>query len=43
MGGLGSSSPDGLRQHHSRLLSGGGVDVVVAEENLLRPAGDASW
>ena len=33
MGGLGSSGPGGLRQHHARLLSGGGVDVV-AEENL---------
>ncbi len=34
MGGLDSSGPGGLRQHHARLLSGGGVDVVVAEENL---------
>ncbi len=34
MGGLGSSGPGDLRQHHARLLSGGGVDVVVAEENL---------
>lgn len=33
MGGLGSSGPDALRQHHARNLSGGGVDVV-AEENL---------
>lgn len=34
--------PGGLRQHHARLLSGGGVDVVVAEENLRsRSAGSA--
>ena len=41
---LGSSGPGGLRQHHARLLSGGGVDVVVvvAEENLRsRSAGSA--
>lgn len=42
MGGLGSSGPGGLRQHHARLLSGGGVYVVVAEENLRsRSAGSA--
>ena len=42
MGGLGSSGPGGLRQHHARLLTGGGVDVVVAEENLRsRSAGSA--
>ena len=34
MDGLGSSGPGGFRQHHARLLTGGGVDVVVAEENL---------
>ena len=42
MGVLGSSGPGGLRQHHARLLTGGGVDVVVAEENLRsRSAGSA--
>ena len=42
MGGLGSSGPGGLRQHHARLLTGGGVDVVVAEETLRsRSAGSA--
>lgn len=42
MGGLGSSGPGGLRQHHARILTGGGVDVVVAEENLrIRSAGSA--
>ena len=42
MSGLGSSGLGGLRQHHARLLSGGGVDIVVAEENLRsRSAGSA--
>lgn len=42
MSGLGSSGPGGLRQHHTRLLTGGGVDVVVAEENLRsRSAGSS--
>lgn len=29
-----TGGPSDIRQHHARLLTGGGVDVVVAEENL---------
>ena len=42
MGGLLTSGPSDISQHHARLLTGGGVDVVVAEENLRsRSAGSA--
>ena len=42
MGGLLTSGPSDISQHHARLLTGGGVDVVVAEEDLRgRGAGGA--
>ena len=42
MGGLLTGGPSDIRKHHARLLTGGGVDVVVAEENLRsRSAGSA--
>ena len=33
---VGGGSPGAVRQHDARLLAGGGVDVVVAEEDLRR-------